>query len=47
MMSKVDAWNPNKEQRFLVANQMSENSFGRQFSSIGAAIKKSSEVSLF
>ena len=44
-----DAWNPEKEKVFLVANQMSENTFWASSSApIGAAIKeKSSEVASY
>ncbi|MFV8362250.1 ABC transporter permease [Flavobacterium sp. ZT3P35] len=44
-----DAWNPEKENVFLVANQMSENTFWASSSApIGAAIKeKSSEVASY
>ncbi|WP_369753823.1 ABC transporter permease [Flavobacterium sp. WC2409] len=44
-----DAWNPDKDNVFLVANQMSENSFWASSSApIGAAIKeKSSEVASY
>ncbi len=44
-----NSWNPNKENVFLVANQMSENTFWASSSApIGAAIKeKSSEVASY
>ncbi|MEO8515518.1 MAG: ABC transporter permease, partial [Flavobacterium sp.] len=44
-----DAWNPNKDTVFLLANQMSENTFWASSSApIGAAIKdKNSEVESF
>jgi len=44
-----DAWNPNKDNVFLVANQMSENTFWASSSApIGAAIiEKSSEVASY
>jgi putative ABC transport system permease protein len=44
-----DAWNPNKDNVFLVANQMGENTFWASSSApIGAAIKeKSSEVASY